>query len=81
VQVSELQRLHELGTENAKLKQTFADLAAENATITEATQFGDRHTCFALLQHNNELALCKSALVSGNRHLREGPKFYRLVSS
>lgn len=33
VQVSELQRLHELEAENAKLKRMFADLALENAAI------------------------------------------------
>ncbi|MNX41023.1 Transposase [compost metagenome] len=35
VQVSELQRLRELETENAKLKRMLADLALENAAIKD----------------------------------------------
>jgi len=35
VQVSELQRLRELGAENARLKRMYADLALENAAIKD----------------------------------------------
>lgn len=44
-----------------------------------ATGFGDRHAGFALLQHGNNLALCKSAFLQGSLRLMDAPKFYPLV--